>query len=130
MAPTATSSPSPTDPPTRVLIADDHADSADCLAMLVRWLGHDVKVAYDGEEAARLVDDFRPDMALFDINMPCRDGYEVARYVRERLGASVVLVAMTGAPTRETAPRAEDAGFDEHLTKPVQLEDLERILRH
>lgn len=116
--------------PTRVLIADDHADSAECLAMLVRWLGHEVQIAYDGEEAARIADDFQPEFALFDINMPQRDGYEVARHVRERMGRRVVLVAMTGAPSRETRPRAADAGFDEHLVKPVQLEDLERLLPH
>jgi PAS domain S-box-containing protein len=113
----------------RVLVADDNRDAADSLAMLLSLARHDVRVAYSGREAVALARTFRPDVALLDIGMPELDGYDVARALRkESWGANVWLVALTGWGQEEDKQRACDAGFDHHLTKPVDPETLEVLL--
>lgn len=115
--------------PTRVLIADDNRDAADSLAILLRIEGHDVTVAYDGEQAIAAIELLRPEVAVLDIGMPKLDGYEVARRVREGpMGTLVTLVAVTGWGQGPDKARAAAAGFNHHFTKPVEIEALAQML--
>ncbi len=115
----------------RVLVADDNADARDSLAALLALHGFEVISAADGDEALRLLQEQRPDVALLDIGMPGRDGHEVARAVRQQLpgGARPLLVAVTGWGQDQDRSRSRDAGFDGHLTKPVDLQALLRLLQ-
>jgi CheY-like chemotaxis protein len=116
-------------PRRRVLVVDDCRDAADSLAMLLRLAGHEVHAAHDGREAVESAGRFRPDVALLDIGMPKLNGYEVARHIRQQpWGRQVVLVAITGWGQEEDKRRAMEAGFDEHLTKPVAPAALEKLL--
>jgi DNA-binding response OmpR family regulator len=104
----------------RILVTDDLRDTADSMAMFLRALGHDVEAAYDGEEALRIAEEFRPDVVLLDIGMPRLDGYETCRQIRSRAwGKSTVLIAMTGWGQEADRQRALAAGFDHHLVKPA-----------
>jgi PAS domain S-box-containing protein len=128
----------PTSPPAaeprgelRVLIADDNADAAETLAMLVEMWGHSVRVAYDGPGAVEAAREFRPDVCLFDIGMPGFDGYEAARRVRaEANGDGVVLAAMTGFGLDSDRARGAAAGFDHFLVKPVAPDTVEQLLQN
>jgi len=111
----------------RVLVADDHRDTADSLEMLLSLLGHEVTVAYDGPSALRAAVTSSPDVMLLDIGLPKLDGYEVAKRIRQR-GLTALLVAVTGWGKEEDKRRAVEAGFDVHLTKPIDLETLEKLL--
>jgi signal transduction histidine kinase/ActR/RegA family two-component response regulator len=114
----------------RVLVADDNADARDSLAALLTLQGHAVLTAADGEEALRLLQQARPDAALLDIGMPGHDGHEVARLARELLGpACPLLVAVTGWAQDQDRSRSRDAGFDGHLSKPVDLAALLELLQ-
>ena len=114
----------------RVLVADDNADARDSLAALLALHGHEVLSAADGNEALRLLEQHRPHAALLDIGMPGRDGHEVARAARERLGdACPLLVAVTGWAQDQDRSRSRDAGFDGHLSKPVDLAALLALLQ-
>jgi CheY-like chemotaxis protein len=105
----------------RILVADDNADSADALSLMLRVLGHEVHTRYDGQEALEAVRAERVEVALLDIGMPRLDGYEVARRIRqEPWGRHLKLVAMTGWGQTEDRQRAQAAGFDVHITKPVE----------
>ena len=113
----------------RVLVADDNRDSADLLGEIVAQLGSEVTLAYDGEEAVERARAFQPDVAVLDIGMPKMDGYEAARRIRSESGErSVKLVALTGWGQAEDRRRAREAGFDEHLVKPVELAALRALL--
>jgi CheY-like chemotaxis protein len=113
----------------RILVADDNQDSADALGILLGLAGHDVRTAHDGVAAWTTASDFRPDVALLDIGMPLANGYEVARRIRlEPWGGTVVLIAITGWGQREDKQRAAAAGFDHHLTKPVDAAALEALM--
>jgi CheY-like chemotaxis protein len=115
----------------RVLIADDNRDAADSLAMLLRMDGHDVSVVHDGRQAVAKIDSFRPEIAVLDIGMPELDGYEVAQQVRRGpLGTSITLIAVTGWGQASDKARAAAAGFNHHLTKPIEPEALTRMLRN
>jgi len=104
----------------RVLIADDHVDAAETLAMLVGLEGHAVEVACNGQDALMLARRLRPDVAILDIGMPGLDGHAVAHRIRQtQAGASMLIVALTGRGDVEDKERARVAGFDEHFTKPV-----------
>lgn len=114
----------------RVLIADDNNDAAESLAMLLRLDGHDVAIANDGEAALQMFERAKPDAALLDIGMPHVDGYELARRIRARSdGAQVLLVAITGWCQQEDIERSRAAGFDYHLTKPVEPDAVAKLLR-
>jgi CheY-like chemotaxis protein len=113
----------------RVVVADDNADAADSLAALLRAVGHEVRVAHDGQEALDVARSFRPAVALLDIGMPGLNGYEVAKRIRsEPWGGGVLLIAVTGWGQQEDRRRAFEAGFDGHLTKPAQLDDIEVLI--
>lgn len=113
----------------RVLLVDDNADSSEPLSLLLQSKGHETRVSTDGEEAILVADDFRPNCVVLDLGLPRMDGYEVARRLRERpYGAELVLVALTGWAGKDVRSKAADAGFDYHLVKPVNWEELERIV--
>ncbi len=113
----------------RILLADDNVDFAQSLAAVLSAHGHDVRVARDGAEALAVALRFSPDFAFLDIGMPKVHGYEVARRLREQPATSdCVLVAVTGWGQEDDKRRARDAGFDRHLTKPVDPSQIETIL--
>ena len=103
----------------RVLIVDDNADAADTLALLLRQMGHQVHVAREGRTALAISRRVRPDIVLLDIAMPDMSGYDVAREMRLFLGAGVRIVALTGYGQDEDRRRSLEAGFDQHLVKPL-----------
>jgi two-component system CheB/CheR fusion protein len=111
----------------RVLIVDDNVDAVESLKMLTEHWGHDVVVAHSGPEAIAAVDTFHPETALVDIGLPGISGYEVARILRARHPA-MFLVAMTGYGRDEDRKAALAAGFDAHLVKPANLDELESLL--
>jgi CheY-like chemotaxis protein len=113
----------------RVLVADDNRDAADTLGMLLELYGHEVRVAHSGNAALEMAQTFRPDVALLDIGMPDLDGYAVARNLRvENSCPDIVLIALTGYGQDGDKARARAAGFDHHLTKPVDPSKLEALI--
>ncbi len=112
----------------RVLVVDDNIDAAEMLSCALQQFGHEVKIANDGPQALRLLDDFRPDAAVLDIGLPVMDGYELARQVRARGLDGCFLIALTGYGQDEDRARSLTAGFDAHMVKPVDIARLERML--
>ena len=113
----------------KILVADDNQDAANTLAMLLRLAGHDVRTAHGGQAALTLADEFQPEFVLLDIGMPDLDGYEVAKQLRLTDGGkNVRLIALTGWGQDEDKRRAREAGFDYHLTKPVDPHRLDALL--
>jgi signal transduction histidine kinase/ActR/RegA family two-component response regulator len=113
----------------RILIADDNADAADSLAELLRLEGHEVQVAYDGEQALSIFFTIDPDAALLDVGMPRLSGLEVALAIRERAsGQRATLIAVTGWGQERDRRTALESGFDYHLTKPIQPEDIQALI--
>ncbi|HLX06912.1 MAG TPA: ATP-binding protein [Thermoanaerobaculia bacterium] len=113
----------------RILVVDDNRDSADSLEMLLRMMGNEVRTAHDGLEAVAAAAAFRPDVVLLDIGLPKVNGYEAARRIRQQEGgAKLVLIAITGWGQEEDRRRSREAGFDHHLTKPVDFADLRKLL--
>ncbi|MDO9358117.1 MAG: ATP-binding protein [Polaromonas sp.] len=116
-------------PVLKVLIVDDNIDAAETLATVLGLMGHQTRTAYEGEAVLEVAADFHPDVVLLDIGLPRMTGYEVAEQLRAdpRFGRTV-LVAVTGWGSESDRRRSREAGFDEHLTKPVDLLDLEALL--
>lgn len=115
-------------PSRRVLVVDDSEQAADMLKQVVELLGHDVRTAYDGKSAIEHAAAFRPNIILMDLGMPVMDGYDAARYIRTQpWGREMALVALTGWGQREDRVRTRDAGFDDHLVKPVTSDQLRRV---
>lgn len=113
-------------PPRRVLIADDNKDAASTLSLLLELDGHEVNVVHDGRGALEAAQRLQPELAIIDIGMPQLNGYEVARAIRnEEWGTTIRLIALTGWGQEEDKRRAYAAGFDAHLTKPVDPEELQ-----
>lgn len=114
----------------QVLVVDDNVDAAESLALILQMDGHATRVAHDGARALELTQEFDPQVVFLDIGMPGMDGYEVARAMRRQQHASrqPVLVALTGWGSHEDLERARSAGFDHHLTKPADVEAVERLL--
>jgi CheY-like chemotaxis protein len=127
---TAAASPSPqaAQIPKRVLVVDDNADAASTLQHLLRSLGHETRLANDGESALAIADEFNPDVVLLDIGMPGMSGYEVARHLRSRKQGRLKIIAVTGWGTQQDRARSADAGFDLHLVKPVGESELRQCL--
>ncbi|MGZ3316182.1 MAG: CheR family methyltransferase, partial [Isosphaeraceae bacterium] len=114
----------------RVLVVDDHADSADSLSLLLSHLGHEVQTAYDSRMALTIARSFRPGVIFCDLGLPIMDGYEVARQLRTFPETrDAVLVALTGYGQDEDKKRSVTAGFHYHLVKPVSPESLEDVLK-
>jgi len=121
----------PSDSVRRILIVDDNKDAADTLARLLRILGHDVRAAYGGSDGLRIAEEWRPDVALLDVGMPDLDGLEVCRRIRTLdWGSEATLIALTGWGQVEDRLKTEAAGFDHHLTKPVDTSELLSRLGH
>jgi PAS domain S-box-containing protein len=113
----------------RILIVDDNRDAADSLVMLLRLMGNDTRTAYDGQEGVDVAGAFRPDVMLLDIGLPKLNGYEACRRIRgQPWGKKVVLIAVTGWGQEEDRRRSHEAGFDQHMVKPVDPQELMKLL--
>jgi CheY-like chemotaxis protein len=113
----------------RILVVDDNQDSATSLAMILGLMGHETRTANDGIQAIEVADEFRPDAIVLDIGMPKLNGYEVARQIRQKeWGRQVLLIALTGWGQETDRLRSSDAGFDAHLIKPVDANEIQRLL--
>ena len=109
----------------RMLVVDDNRDSVDSLATLLRLMGNDVHMAFDGVEAVHAAHTYKPDVMLLDVGLPLRNGYEVARLIRgEAWGRNMVLIALTGWGQEQVRKQSREAGFDHHLVKPVDPKAL------
>ena len=121
--------PEETRSPIRALIVDDNVDAAVTLSLLLQLGGHTTSLAHNGPEALKLATEFKPDIVLLDLGLPGMDGYEVARALRSMPEVRrPVLVAVTGWGGPEDRLRSKQAGFDEHLTKPVDISMIELLL--
>ncbi|MDI1481297.1 PAS domain S-box protein [Polyangium sp. y55x31] len=109
----------------RILVVDDNIDAAESMALMLGYLGHETRMAHDGPSTLQIAATFQPELVLLDIGLPGLDGYEVARRLRaQRETQAAVLVAITGYGQEEDRKRARRAGFDHHLTKPVDHDRL------
>ncbi|SFH58800.1 PAS domain S-box-containing protein [Nitrosospira sp. Nsp14] len=115
--------------PRRILVVDDNVDGAETLAMLLMLSGHTVERAHTGPDALKVAHAFQPRVMFLDIDLPGMSGYEVARQLRsDSTMDGLILVALTGWGSEEDCQRAQNAGFDHHLTKPVEIEKLHSLL--
>ena len=115
--------------PRRILVVDDNPDSAQSLGFLLEHSGHTVRLAHDGQEALRVASEFQPDIAFLDIGLPKLDGYELARAIRsESWGERIVLFALTGWGQEDDRRRARAAGFNGHLTKPIDPDRIDALI--
>lgn len=112
----------------RILLVEDNADGRRSMEMLLKLLGHEIITAEDGASGIAAALAAAPDVALIDIGLPDMEGYEVASRLKSALGSRTVLVALTGFSQPEDRERAMTAGFDSHLTKPVDLRTLQELL--
>lgn len=113
----------------RILVADDNVDSAETFAALLRSDGHEVQTVHNGLAALKAWETFRPEMVVLDIGMPGLNGYEVAQRIRAEEKSHTVLVAVTGWGQEGDKKRAKEAGFDHHLTKPIDPHAIAKILQ-
>ena len=116
----------------RILLADDNRDFAVSLAALLRGMGNDVRVEHDGAAALAAAEEYRPDFAFLDIGLPKLNGFDLARKLRTRDAPGIrrcTLVAVTGWGQDADRKLASDAGFDDYIVKPVELERVQSILR-
>src|SRR5262245_51081381 len=129
LAPAERGEPSAPKSSLRILIVDDNRDSADCLGMLLRIMGNDIRTAYDGQRGVDLAGEFRPDVVLLDIGLPKLDGYQACQRIREQAwGQAMVLIAVTGWGQEKDRRRSHEAGFDHHMVKPVDPHALMKLL--
>jgi CheY-like chemotaxis protein len=113
----------------RVLVVDDNEDTAELLKVILGMAGHEARIAYDGEAALEQVRTFAPHAAILDIGLPRMNGYDLARKLREVPGLQQLhLIATTGFSDDEDKRRAERAGFDRFLVKPVDAEEIGLML--
>ncbi|MEX5745574.1 PAS domain-containing protein [Massilia sp. X63] len=113
----------------RILVVDDNVDAAATLSMILEACGYQTRVAHDGMQALATAQAFRPQVAFLDIGMPGMDGYDTARAMRQTAGLEdIVLVALTGWGAESDRRKSSEAGFDQHLTKPVQLDVVQELL--
>jgi len=113
----------------RILVVDDNPDVAASLAMMLKMVGNDVRIAHDGQEGLSMADEFRPAVVLLDIGLPKMNGYEMARQIRQHdWGKNLVLIALTGWGQDEDRRQSTEAGFNHHLVKPVKLAPLLKLL--
>jgi len=113
----------------RVLVADDNRDAAESLGLVLQFAGYEVFTAFNGIDALAIGERERPVAAIIDIGMPGMSGHEVARRMRlEAWGRNAVLIALTGWGQEQDKQAAKAAGFDEHLTKPLDPDAVESVL--
>jgi CheY-like chemotaxis protein len=113
----------------RILIVDDNQDNAESLDMLLRLSGNETRMAGDGVEAVEKAGEFFPDVILLDIGLPRMNGYDTCRAIRQQpWGKDVIMVALTGWGQEEDRRKAKEAGFNGHMVKPVNHEDLMETL--
>jgi len=118
-----------TGPRRRILVVDDNRDSAHSLSLLLELLGNETRVAHDGLEALDVAAAYQPDVVLLDIGMPRLNGYDTARQLRAQpWGPAAVLIALTGWGQEHDRVRSRAAGFDHHLVKPVDPDNLRQLL--
>jgi CheY-like chemotaxis protein len=111
------------------LIVDDNEDSSESLAHLLESMGHETRTAATGETAIEIARAFRPAIALLDIGLPVVSGYEVARTLRaEPENKNLAIVAVSGFGKDDDMKRAREAGFDDYVVKPINLDRLNQIL--
>jgi CheY-like chemotaxis protein len=116
-------------PGRKILIVDDNRDSADSLAMLLEITGNQTFLAHDGDEAIAAVEKHRPEVVLLDIGLPKLSGHEVCRRVRAQpWGKDIVVLALTGWGQEEDRRKSQEAGFNGHLVKPVNYDELLELL--
>jgi DNA-binding response OmpR family regulator len=115
----------------RILIVDDNRDAAESLAMCLDLDGHQTHRAHDGESALAVASEFQPQAAILDIGLPGMNGYELARCLRRQANSDPppILIAVTGWGTEDDRRRTQEAGFDLHLVKPIDPDELNRIIR-
>jgi signal transduction histidine kinase/ActR/RegA family two-component response regulator len=114
----------------RILIVDDNEPAARGLALLLEHFGHRASIVHDGVSAIRAVQKERPEIVLLDIGLPDMDGYEVARAIRAQdMEKTPFLVALTGYGLQDDKRKAQAAGFNRHLTKPVSIVEVEKVMR-
>jgi len=113
----------------RILVVDDNRDSASSLAMLLKLTGNDTATAYDGEEAVKQAEVYRPNVILLDLGLPKRNGYDACRIIRQQpWGRDILMIALTGWGQDEDRRKSKEAGFDGHLVKPVSFDALVKLL--
>ena len=113
----------------KILVADDNRDSANTLSMMLRMMGNEVRTAYDGVEAVEQACTFIPDIIFMDIGMPKLDGHGATRKIREAdWGKQIYIVALTGWGQAEDIERSKEAGCSAHLVKPIDIDELEKLL--
>ncbi|HVR71656.1 MAG TPA: ATP-binding protein, partial [Vicinamibacteria bacterium] len=113
----------------RVLIVEDNADARESLCLFLQLVGHEVATAEDGPRGLDTLQTFQPDVAVIDVGLPGMDGYALAHAIRQRPGGQrMCLIALTGYGQAEDQRRALDAGFDIHLTKPIDPEKIQHLL--
>ena len=121
--------PRKTDKLLRILVVEDNRDSADSLRLLLEFSGHEVAVAYSGHDGVLAAEQYQPDVVLCDIGLPGLDGYGVARKLRANPAtAKARLIAVTAYGQDEDRRRSHEAGFEQHLVKPVDPGTLQRVL--
>jgi PAS domain S-box-containing protein len=115
--------------PLRVLVVDDNPDAAESLHLMLDLMGHEVRTASDGEGALSRAEELRPDIVFLDIGLPGLSGYEVCRQMRQQeWSRSARIVALTGWGQEDDRRRSREAGFDHHLVKPVDPDELAALL--
>jgi PAS domain S-box-containing protein len=113
----------------RVLIVDDNEAAASMMGIFIKTMGGNVRIARDGHEACDVAANFQPEIVLMDLGMPGMNGYEAARFIRKQSwGKQMRLIALSGWGQDEDRRKTKEAGFDEHLVKPVDPSDLKRIV--
>jgi PAS domain S-box-containing protein len=113
----------------RILVVDDNVDAATTLSMILEACGYPTRMAHVGMAALEAAQEFRPQLAFLDIGMPVMDGYDTARSIRRLRGLeNMRLVALTGWGAESDRRKSDEAGFDHHLTKPVELEVVQDLL--
>ena len=113
----------------RVLVVDDNVDSAETIGFVLRKLGHEARMEYDGAAAIAAADAFRPDLILLDIGLPGMTGHQVAREIRQTpWGGTTTIIAVSGWGEEADRRQSREAGFDHHVVKPLDYEGVQRLL--
>jgi CheY-like chemotaxis protein len=113
----------------RILVVDDNRDGANSLSLMLRVMGNDIRTAYDGQEAVAVAEEFRPNVVLLDIGLPKLNGYEACRHIRALpVMKGAIIIAQTGWGQEADRQKTREAGFDDHLVKPIDSIALIKLL--